>query len=312
MSLLTFVIRRLLWLPALVLGVMLATFALLRGAGGSPFRPPPGYSGVPVAYENYLRDFYHLDDPWLVEFAYWVKNVFTFQFGPSLVQRNLQVDTIVEQRLPITLELVALAALWAVPVGVVLGVYAATHRNRVADRLATTTATVLLVVPVFFVAFVCSRYLVFEWHVVPGGWDSAEAKILPALVLGLAPAGYVARLVRASFVETMEEDYVRTARAKGLRRRRIVWAHVLRNSLGPMLAAAIPMLALLVTGAFFVEEAFRIPGASSFFVEAARTRDYPVLMNMTAALAVVVLLASLVADVLLVLLDPRIRDRTST
>jgi oligopeptide transport system permease protein len=308
MSLVTFAIRRLLWSVPLVLLVLLATFALLRGAGGDPFQPPEGYIGVPETYEQVLRDFYRLDEPWLVEFAIYVKHVFTLDFGPSLIHRNLTVDEVVEQAFPVTLELVLLASLWAVPLGIALGVWAGAHRSSTVDFLATSVASVVLVVPVFFVAYVCRRYLVSEWHAFPPGWDGWDAKVLPAFALGLAPAGYVARLVRVTVAETLAEDFVRAARARGLARNRIVWVHVLRNSLTPFLAAAIPMLALLATGAFFVEEAFSIPGASSFFVEAARARDYPMLLGLTAALSVVVLVATAVSDVLLAVVDPRVRD----
>lgn len=308
MSLTAYIARRVVWTIPLVLGVMLVTFLLMRGAGGDPFRPPEGYIGVPETYARILREHYHLSEPWLVEFAYWVKSVFTLQFGPSLVLRDVEVADVVRHALPVTVTLVLLAAGWAVPVGVALGVWAGSHRSRLADLVATSTATVLLVVPVFFVVFVLRQYFVYEWRLLPTGWDTNQARILPVFALGLAPAGYVARIVRASFVEALGEDYVRTAFAKGLRRRRVLWVHVLRNSLAPLLSAAIPMIALLITGAFFVEEAFSVPGVSSFFINGVRTRDYPVIMNLTVALAVVVLLANLVADVLLALVDPRIRE----
>ena len=309
MSLVSFAIRRLLWTVPLLLGVMLVTYALMRGSGGSPFRPPEGYVGVPETYERFLRRHYHLDEPWLVEFGYWVKSVFTFDFGPSLVLRDVSIESIVRNALPVTIDLVLLSAAWAVPVGIALGVWAATNRGRFADFVGTSSATLLLVVPVFFFAFTLNKYLVLEWHLLPRGWDGLQAKVLPVLSLGLAPTGYVARLVRTAVVEALEEDYVRTARAKGLRRRRVVWVHVLRNSLVPFLSAAIPMIALLVTGAFFVEDAFGIPGVSSFFVEGARTRDFPIIMNLTAALAVIVLAANLISDVLLAIVDPRIREQ---
>ena len=289
---------------------MLATYALLRGAGGSPFRPPPGYSGVPETYERLLRKHYHLDEPWIVEFAYYVKNVFTLEFGPSLVRRNLLVDEVVEQRFPVTLALVGLAAAWAIPLGAALGVYAAMRRRTWLDTVSTSAATALLVVPVFFVAYVAGRYAVHEWHLTPVGWDTWRTRLLAALVLALAPAGYVARLIRAAVVETLAEDYVRTARAKGLRGSRVLWAHVVPNSLTPFFSAAVPMLALLVTGAFFVEDAFGVPGASSYFVEAARTRDTPLLMGLTVSLAIVVLVANALAEVALALVDPRVREGT--
>jgi oligopeptide transport system permease protein len=144
--------------------------------------------------------------------------------------------------------------------------------------------------------------------VVPPGWDAWTAKIVPAIVLGLAPAGYIARLVRAAVVETLEQDYVRTARAKGLYQDRIVWRHVVPNSLVPALSAAVPMLALLVTGAFFVESAFGIPGAAEYYVTAAKNRDYPMVMGLTVVLAVIVILANLAADVAAALLDRRILE----
>jgi ABC-type dipeptide/oligopeptide/nickel transport system permease component len=132
--------------------------------------------------------------------------------------------------------------------------------------------------------------------------------VLPTLTLALAPTGYIARLIRVAVVETLQEDYVRTAHAKGLLEHRIIWVHVLRNSLVPFLSSAVSMLALLVTGSFFVERSFRVPGASSAFLDAAFTRDYPLLMGLTVVLAVIVLLANLVADVLLAIVDPRVRD----
>lgn len=308
MSLGIFILRRLLWTLLLIPLVMLATYALMRGSGGSPFRPPEGYFVVPEPYQRFLIEFYHLEEPWFVEYANYVKNVFMFEFGPSMIFRSLDVTDVIRQSFPITVELVLLAIAWAVPIGVTLGLLAAVRRNSALDLLATSTASVLLVVPVFFVAFVLSEYFVFEWHLVSAGWETWEAKILPSFALSLAPIGYIARLVRAAAVETLEEDYVRTARAKGLRPWRVVWVHVLRNSLVPFLSAAVPMLALLVTGAFFVEQFFRIPGAASAFIEAALTRDYPMIMGLTVALAVVVLVANLLSDVLLALVDPRVRE----
>lgn len=287
---------------------MLVTFALLRGARGNPFEPPEGYPLLPAPTQHALEEYYHLDEPWFVEFAVYLKNVFTLNFGPSQVQRDLDVNAVMRESLPVTLELVLLAVACAVPLGIGLGVLAATKRSTAIDFAAVSAASILLVLPVFFVAFVLSEYLVFEWQLFPSGWEGWKAKVLPALTLALAPTGYIARLVRAAVVEQLQEDYVRTARAKGLEWERIVWVHILRNSLGPFVSAAAPMLALLVTGAFFVEQLFRVPGVSSFFVEGARTRDYSLLLGLTVALAVIVLVANLIADVVLAAVDPRARE----
>jgi ABC-type dipeptide/oligopeptide/nickel transport system permease component len=301
-----FVVRRLLWTVPLILVVMLVTFTLMRGIGGSPFKLESG--GVPLALQLRFERFYHLNDPWFAEFGTYVKHVASFDFGPSLVNRYVTVDEVIEERIPVSLELTALAAAWAIPAGVGLGVLAGLGRNTRVDRITTVVSTLILVVPVFLFADLAATNLVYKWDVVPAGWDTWEAKIVPAIVLGLAPAGYIARLVRAAVVETLEQDYVRTARAKGLYQDRIVWRHVVPNSLVPALSAAVPMLALLVTGAFFVESAFSIPGAAEYYVSATKDRDYPMVMGLTVVLAVIVILANLAADVVAALLDRRILE----
>jgi ABC-type dipeptide/oligopeptide/nickel transport system permease component len=285
---------------------MLVTFALLRGMGGSPFRLED--EGVPPALQAQLEEYYGLEDAWFVEFAHYARNVATLDFGPSLVNRYTTVDQIVEERFPVSGELVLLACVWAIPLGVALGLLGALRRNTWLDYVVTTLATSMLVVPVFLVAGVASTYFIREWGLVEAGWNTRQAKVLPSFVLALAPAGYIARLVRAAAVETMQLDYVRTARAKGLTSRRILLLHVLPGSLVPFLGAAVPMLALLVTGTFFVERAFGIPGAAQYFVSAALQRDYPMVMGMTVALAAVVIAANLLADLARFSIDPRLRD----
>jgi dipeptide transport system permease protein len=302
-----FVVRRLLWTVPLILVVMLVTFALMRGIGGSPFRLE--FGGVPLALQIRFESYYHLRDPWFVEFWNYVKHVATLDFGPSLTDRYTTVDDVIEQRFPVSLLLAALAAAWAVPLGIGLGLAAALGRNTRVDRVCTIVAVVILVVPVFLFADLAATYFVHKWHLVPAGWEGWQAKIVPSLVLGLAPAGYIARLIRAAVIETLEQDYVRSARAKGLYHDRIVWRHVVPNSLLPFLSAAVPTLALLVTGAFFVESSFAIPGAADYYVTATKNRDYPMVMGLTVALAVVVIFANLLADVAAALLDRRLVER---
>jgi oligopeptide transport system permease protein len=302
-----FVLRRLLWTIPLILVVMLVTFALMRGTGGSAFRLETG--GVPYALQLRFERYYGLQEPWFVEFWNYVRHVFTFDFGPSLVDRYTTVDQVMKERFPVSLELAALAAAWAVPLGIGLGLLGAFERNTRVDRIATVAATLILVVPVFLFSDLAATNLVYKWGIVPAGWESWKARIVPSLVLGLAPAGYTARLVRAAVVETLEQDYVRTARAKGLYQSRIVWRHVVPNSLVPFLSAAVPTLALLVTGAFFVESSFGIPGAAQYYVTAAKDRDYPMVMGLTVALAVIVIFANLLADVAAAMLDRRLLEK---
>lgn len=299
--------RRALWTLPVLLLVMVVTFALMRGAGGSPFRLETG--GVPAALQGQLTEYYQLDEPWIVELGNYVWHVARLDFGPSLTVRDVTVDQVVEQQLPVSIELALWAALIAIPLGIALGLVGALRRRTAADLGTSALATLFLVAPVFLLAEAGRRYLVGEWGVVETGWSGWETKVVPALVLAIGPAGYLARLVRAAAVETAQQDYVRVARAKGLRPWRIVTAHILRNSVSPALAAAMPLLALLVTGAFFVERAFEIPGAAQWYVDSAKNRDYPVVMGLTVALTALVLLANLVADVVAASLDPRLRER---
>ena len=307
-SLLGFALRRVLWAVPLLLGVMLLTFLLLRGTGGSPFRLETG--GVNSVLQQRFTDFYGLDRPWYVQFARYVRGVATWHFGPSLVDRWVTVDTVVDRALPVTGTLALLGAGWAVLIGVPLGLVAGLRRSSPVDVAATGLATTMLALPIFLVVQVAVGYVVVAWSLVPFGWEHWSTRLFASLVLGLAPAGYAARLIRASVVETLQEDYVRTAEAKGLRRRRIVLVHVLRNSLAPALGAVPPTLALLVTGTFFVEQRFRIPGAGSFFVTAAANRDYPMVLGLTVVLAAVVIVVNLLADLTAAALDPRLRERS--
>ena len=301
-----FIVRRLLWTIPTIFVVMLCTFWLLRGMGGSPFIQKTG--GLPGPLQAEYSEYYHLQDPWYVQFFYYVKHTAMFEFGPSLYVRDLTVAEVIQESLPVSAALVGLATLWAIPLGVGLGLLSALRRNTALDYVVTSATTSLMVVPIYVVAGIASTYFVYRWHLVPLGWDEWQARIVPSFVLALAPAGYIARLIRAAVVETLTQDYVRTARAKGLRPRRIVFAHVLRNSVGPFLAAGAPLFGLLITGAFFVEIAFGIPGVAQLFYLAAKTRDYPLVMGLTVALAMLVIAANLVADVTAALLDPRLRE----
>ena len=314
-----YILKRLISTVLLVLGTMLVTFALMRGMGGTPFSTSlEPHSGVPLPVELRLREFYKLDEPWFVEYLNYVRHVFTFQFGPSLVpptsafgtQRE-SVDAVMRENFPVTLQLAGLASIFAVVLGIPLGLAAALKRRSMVDYLASSLATGLLVVPIFLFTTLFARYLVYGTDLFPLGWDDWRTRLLAAFTLSLAPIGYVARLIRAAMVETLQEDYVRAARAKGLRVKRVVFGHVLRNSLTPFLAAAAPTMALLVTGAFFVEQAFGIPGAAQNLVDAAERRDYPMLMGLTVAVVIVVAVVNLAADIVAALLDPRIREEVT-
>jgi oligopeptide transport system permease protein len=176
-SLAAFVLRRILWAIPVLLLVMLVTFLLMRGACGSPFEPPEGVPGLPAPLQQELTDFYNLDEPGSSSLRRMSSNVVTLAFGPSLVNRDHSVDEAVEEGFPVTAELILLASAWAIPVGILLGLFAAVRRGSLLDHLTTSVASVLLVVPVLFVTYVLPRYFVLEWELFPVGWDSWQAKV---------------------------------------------------------------------------------------------------------------------------------------
>jgi ABC-type dipeptide/oligopeptide/nickel transport system permease component len=202
--------------------------------------------------------------------------------------------------------------LFALTFGIPLGVYAALHANKTGDYASMVVANVGFAVPSFLVATLLIYFFAVKWgdvfDVPTSGWTTWQSKVLPTIALGLGPMAYFARLTRGSVLETLQQDYVRTARAKGLRHRRIVAVHVLRNSLIPVVTAAGPILGFLITGSFVIEQIFAIPGIGRYYVTAVTARDYSVVMGLTVLLAIIVIVANMVVDILYGILDPRTRE----
>ncbi len=308
-----FIVRRLLWTIPVILLVIFLTFVLMRQIEGNPFRTSE--RAIPESIQRNLEAKFGLDDPWWVQYLRYVKNVATFDLGPSLVLRNRDVNDIVREHFPPSLELGALAMLFALVFGIPLGVYAALRANKAGDYTAMVVANVGFAVPSFLVATLLIYFFAVRWGDVfdfpTSGWTTWQSKVLPVIALGLGPMAYFARLTRGSVLETLQQDYVRTARAKGLRQRRIVAVHVLRNSLIPVVTAAGPILGFLITGSFVIEQIFAIPGIGRYYVTAVTARDYSVVMGLTVLLAIIVIVANLIVDILYGILDPRTREARS-
>jgi ABC-type dipeptide/oligopeptide/nickel transport system permease component len=307
-SLVAFVVRRLVWTIPVVLLVIFLTFLLMRQIEGNPFRQTE--RNVPESIQRNLERKFNLDEPWFVQYALYTKGVFTFDLGPSLVLRNRSVNDIVQTHFPVSLELGGLAFLFAVVFGIPLGMLAALRPNSALDYGAMFFSNVGFAVPSFLIATLFIYFFALEWDLgfPTSGWTSWESKVLPAVALGLGPMAYFARLVRGTMLETFQQDYIRTAQAKGLRRRRVVGLHVLRNSLIPVVTAAGPLLGYLITGSFVIEQIFAIPGIGRYYITAVGARDYSVVMGLTVLLSVLIIIANLVVDILYAVLDPRTRE----
>jgi ABC-type dipeptide/oligopeptide/nickel transport system permease component len=308
-----FIVRRLIWTIPVILLVIFLTFLLMRQIEGNPFRTSE--RAIPESIQQNLEEKYGLNQPWYVQYAKFVKGVFTLDLGPSLVLRNRDVNDIVREHFPESLELGGLAMLFALTFGIPLGMLSALRSNSVFDYAAMLVSNVGFAIPSFLVATLLIYFFALQWGDVFGlptsGWTDWRSKILPTIALGLGPMAYFARLTRGTMLETLQQDYIRTAKAKGLRWRRIVVVHTLRNSLIPVVTAAGPILGFLITGSFIVEQIFAIPGIGVYYVDAVTARDYSVVMGLTVLLAIIVILANLVVDILYGILDPRTRDARS-
>ncbi len=306
-----FVVRRVFWTIPVILLVILFTFLMMRQIEGNPFRTSE--RAIPEAIQRNLERKYGLDEPWYVQYANYVKGVFTYDLGPSLVLRNRDVNDIVAAHFPNSLELGGLAFLFALVLGIPLGLFAALKPNSARDYSAMFFSNVGFAVPSFLVATLLIYFFALRWRgtfgdIPTSGWTTWKHKILPTIALGLAPMAYFARLVRGTVLETLQQDYIRTAKSKGLRWRRIVGLHVLRNSLIPVVTAAGPFLGFLITGSFIIEQIFAIPGIGRYYVTAVTARDYSVVMGLTVLLSIIVIVANMFVDILYGILDPRTRD----
>jgi ABC-type dipeptide/oligopeptide/nickel transport system permease component len=312
----TYILRRVIWTIPVILLVILLVFGLMKQIGGNPFRQTE--RAVEPAIQANLERKFNLDKPWYSQYAYYVKDVFTFDFGPSMRLRNRTVNDILKEHFPHSLKLALLAMAWGLVIGLPTGILAALRPNSIVDYAAMLFSNIGFALPSFFVATLLIYYLAVQNNFVPTNgwpenfWDFNDKRIiLPSFALGLFFMAYIARLVRGTMLETMQQDYVRTAKAKGLRWRRIVVRHVLRNSLIPVVTAIGPLIGLVITGTFVIEIIFSIPGIGRYFVDAVEARDLSVTMGITVLAAVVVIIANLVVDILYGFLDPRTREARS-
>ena len=303
-----YLIQRVLWILPVLVGVAVVTFVLMHQVPGGPWdqakRLPP------EALENVNRS-YGLDEPLWEQFGRYVFGIARGDLGVSFRDRNRPVADVLADGLRVSATLGGLALALSVTVGIGLGVASALRKNSLLDHGAVALATVAASVPSFILGMLLLVLFTAELHWLPsGGWGSPKQAIMPVLALSALPTAFIARVTRASMLDVLQEDFVRTARAKGLRERAVIWRHMLRNAMIPVLTVIGPVAAALITGSFIVEHVFSIPGIGRTFVEAIKGRDYGVIMGTTLLYTFVVVAANLAVDVLYAVLDPRIRYET--
>ena len=303
-----YIIRRVLWMIPLLWAVATVTFFLMHAVEGGPFDRE---KELPPNVIANLEKKYNLDEPLLVQYGLYLKGLVQGDLGLSF-ENNREVSTIIREGSVVSAQLGGAAFLYAMVFGMSMGVISALNQNRLGDYLGVFFATIGTALPNFIMA----TFLVIIFSVQLGwfdvlGWEFGNYRkmVLPILALGTLPAAYIARISRASVLEVLNQDYIRTARAKGLAERVVVLRHTIKNAMVPILTVAGPIFAFLVTGSFIVERIFAINGVGRHFVTAIFQRDYGVIMGTTIFFTVIVAVANLAVDILYAVADPRIRYR---
>ncbi len=302
-----FILKRLIIAIPVIFTVTLITFLLIRLAPGGPFDEER--TATPEVIEN-LNKRYNLDAPIYIQFFDYIGNLLQGDFGPSFKYPQRSVTELIMNGIPVTAELGLYALLFAIVMGTISGVFAALKPNTWQDYVPMSIAMVGICLPSFVLGpmLILTFGIWLEWLPISGWGYSPNDKILPAITLGAAYAAYVARLTRGGMLDVLSQDYIRTATAKGLPKWKVVTHHALRGGIAPVVTFLGPAAAGLLSGSFVVETIFQIPGMGRFYLQAAFNRDYTMILGTTVFLSALIVMFNLLADIILVWLNPRLRQ----
>ncbi|MCO1603034.1 ABC transporter permease [Desulfosporosinus nitroreducens] len=285
--------------------VVTLTFFLMHAIPGGPFSSE---KILPPAIMENINQRYHLNDPLANQYLDYLKNIAHFNFGPTFRYEGRTVNDLFREGLPKTIALGLVATVLALVGGTMMGIIAALKQNKAPDYIATFLATIGVSVPSFVLATFLQYFVGFKTHWFPPiGWGEAKNLVLPALALSAYPIAQITRLTRSSMLDVLNQDYIRTAKSKGLPGYIIVLRHALRNALIPVVTFMGPFFAYILTGNFVVEYVFNIPGIGQFFVTSIGNRDYPVIMGTTILFATLLVTFNLLVDIAYTVVDPRIK-----
>lgn len=300
-----FLVKRTLTMVVTILVIITITFIMMHSIPGGPFTRE---KALPDAVLQALNEKYHLDDPLWKQYIDYVKGVLSFNLGPSFQRAGVTVNDLIYEGFPATLKIGLTSVLVIIFVGIPLGIISALKQNKWQDGLVMFIATLGVTIP----SFVMATGIIYIFSAKLGwlpsnGLTSWKHMIGPVLALSGFSLSFVARLTRSSMLEVLQQDYIRTARAKGLSNNKVIYKHALKNALIPVVTYLGPMIASLLTGSFVIEKVFAIPGMGKHFVESVGNRDYTVLMGITIFYALFLVVMVLIVDILYSLIDPRIK-----
>ncbi|MBQ7204134.1 MAG: ABC transporter permease [Eubacterium sp.] len=302
---LVYIVKRILLSIFTIWVVITITFFVMHAVPGGPF---VGEKATTAAVQAAMEAKYGLDKPLMEQYVTYLKDIVTkFDFGPSLKQRGRMVIDIIMDGMKTSAKLGVIASILSAIVGIVLGAIAALRRNKLIDRIIMVITTAFVSMPSFIMGSLLLALFAIKLHVLPANGSTPAGLVLPIITLALYPMAYITRLTRSSMLDVLGQDYIRTAKAKGVSGTRIIFGHALKNSLIPVLTYFGPMLAYIVTGSLVVEQIFAVPGIGRAFVSSITNRDYPMIMGTTIILAALIVVMNLLTDILYKVVDPRIQ-----
>jgi oligopeptide transport system permease protein len=285
--------------------IILFTFLLMHAIPGGPFTQE---RKLPDAVEQALNEKYHLNDPLAKQFFDYLKGLVMLDLGPSFKYAGHRVNEFIESGFPVSARLGLATITVVVLLSIPLGVFAALHNGKWQDLLIMVLATLGVTIPSFVIATLLIYFFAFKLNLLPTfGLNSWKGYILPAVALGGYSLSFITRLIRSSLLEVMGQDYIRTARAKGLPEYRVILFHALRNAIIPVITIIGPTVAAFLTGSFVIEKIFALPGLGIHFVTSISNRDYTTIMGVTVFYAAFLVIMTLVVDIFYVMVDPRIK-----
>ncbi|KDR95686.1 oligopeptide transport system permease protein [Peptoclostridium litorale DSM 5388] len=300
-----FILSRLVSMVVTIFLIITITFFLMHAIPGGPFASE---KKLPEAIEKALNEKYHLDDPLHKQYVDYLKGVAVGDFGPSFKLKGQNVSDIIAQRFPVSAQLGGIAIFLILIAGIPLGVVAALKQGTWVDNMVMFLAIIGVTIPSFVIATVMIyTFSVKLGWLPPARWGEFDQMIMPSIALAAYAMAFVARLTRSSMLEVISQDYIRTARAKGLTEKVVVFKHALKNALIPIVTYIGPLSAGIMTGSFVIEKIFAVPGLGRFFVDSITSRDYTVIMGVTIFYATFLVIMILVVDILYAFIDPRIK-----
>jgi peptide/nickel transport system permease protein len=308
---LAYLIRRVLQGILVIFLVSIATFGILQMAPGSPVDVLIGEAQVTQAQIDAIEKKWGLDKPWYVQYFTWIGNMFRGDFGQSVVRTGVPVSDMLKDAAPVTLKLNALAFFFSVVIAIPMGIIAAVKRNSVFDYVSMVINTLGIAIPAFWAGLmvIIIFSLKLGWFPSAGSQHGWKSYVLPVLVLATEQTALIARLARGSTLEILRQDYVTTARAKGLAERVVLLRHIVRNAMLPIVTVLGYRLAFLLSGTIVIETIFAWPGIGRLFFDSVTRLDYQVVQAIVLLLSVLVVAMNIVTDIVYAYVDPRIRIR---